>query len=615
MFTLRKTWCQSILKELKSYALIEFDIELVQKAIRYMGYIAYKFEKSYEICVECLIEILDCSQETSISEAICVSRDVMRKYKGKSLDLLKKINSDLCKLVVDPEAKSALLYILGEFSSKIKDSTSLIKTFVETFNEENDSVKCQILNAVVKNFVNKPDETEEIVKECLQKGGKEAENPDVRDRAYIYWRLLENDPDLAKDIIMGEKPAFEYLEQSNISPELADDIIENMTNISAVYHQSAKDTILKEDMIEDLDAENDMKNNDEKTEEKPKENSVKINTKINVMDQNLLGLDEEENNDHNVTEKNNNIINQMNIFEIFGNDNNTQNKINQSNDLDNIFNLSNNNNSTTSNTFEFEFGGTSSNSKDSDTINDLCPILDNNYLPILSISAESGSSNGTKGVTIYSDFGRKNNNVCLGLVIKNNSSTKISTAKIFIKPNSFGIYSDGSEISLDIQINSKSTAIVPLLVSQDKSNGIPPTERYELTVGLVLNTGNYEIKIPFLIHTLFTTDGKISNQNDFVTFYKANKQGMLPFKLNKPKQIITGETALTKVLEQSNIYFVCKNSKGDPTLYYYSFSVLGKMTIIIEVSFDKNSLNLGVLSNNTIFQTLVKESLTKLLSE
>jgi len=49
-------------------------------------------------------------------------------------------------------------------------------------------VKCQILNNCVKNFLTKPDECEEIVKVCLQKDAEESENPDVRDRAYIYWR-------------------------------------------------------------------------------------------------------------------------------------------------------------------------------------------------------------------------------------------------------------------------------------------------------------------------------------------------------------------------------------------------------------------------------------------
>ena len=77
-------------------------------------------------------------------------------------------------------------------------------------------VKCQILNNCVKNFLTKPDECEEIVKVCLQKDAEESENPDVRDRAYIYWRQLEIDPDIAKEMICSEKPTFKFTEYDRI---------------------------------------------------------------------------------------------------------------------------------------------------------------------------------------------------------------------------------------------------------------------------------------------------------------------------------------------------------------------------------------------------------------
>jgi len=35
---------------------------------------------------------------------------------------------------------------------------------------------------------------------------EEAENPDLRDRGYIYWRLLQTDPEAAKTIVLAERP-------------------------------------------------------------------------------------------------------------------------------------------------------------------------------------------------------------------------------------------------------------------------------------------------------------------------------------------------------------------------------------------------------------------------
>ena len=35
---------------------------------------------------------------------------------------------------------------------------------------------------------------------------QDSDNPDLRDRGYIYWRLLSTDPAAAKDVVLAEKP-------------------------------------------------------------------------------------------------------------------------------------------------------------------------------------------------------------------------------------------------------------------------------------------------------------------------------------------------------------------------------------------------------------------------
>lgn len=39
----------------------------------------------------------------------------------------------------------------------------------------------------------------------LQKTTEECASPDVRDRAYMYWRLLSTNPELARTVLSGEK--------------------------------------------------------------------------------------------------------------------------------------------------------------------------------------------------------------------------------------------------------------------------------------------------------------------------------------------------------------------------------------------------------------------------
>lgn len=634
---------EGIINELKSYALLEFDAELVRKAIKYIGYITYKIEKSLDTSVNSLKEILDHNMDFTISEGLVVTRDLMRRYKGTSLELLDKITPELVRHALEPESKCALLYIIGEFCYKIKESTSMIKGFVESFNEESDSVKLQILNAVIKNFVNKPEQTEEIVKEALQKGGQETENPDVRDRAYIYWRLLETDPDLAKDMIMGEKPAFDYNEENVLDIGLVDDIIENMTNMSAIYHQSAKELILKDDMVVDPESEsisNSNVSNDDK-EEKPKDfkegkdkektqtgkGKKIVETKVNQMDQDLLGLGGDEGG-NNVAEINSGIINNMNIFDImgdYGNNSNNNNNSGSTGDMDPfdfIGGLTKSNNNNNSNNLGFDFGtGSSTNYNDSIPNLNLFPNSEFSSFspPSLVLSANSGGKANNKGITIYANFSRISNKAVLGLAIKNSTSQSVSNFKFALEANCFGLFYEGNYLdNVSIEANATMNLLLPLQESKERTNGQPPFSNYFIVGYLRTNIDDFQFKVPFSLNVLYTNNGKITSQQDFVKFFNANKEDKLVANMSNITSKVSGNDAnLTKLLEQNNIYFVCKNSKADPVLYYYSCSVSGEATVVFEIGFDKfnsSGLNVNVLTANNIIKQLAKEALEMILS-
>lgn len=59
-------------------------------------------------------------------------------------------------------------------------------------------VQLQTVTAIVKLFLKKPDGAQAIVQRVLQAATKDCDNPDVRDKAYVYWRLLSTDPAAAK---------------------------------------------------------------------------------------------------------------------------------------------------------------------------------------------------------------------------------------------------------------------------------------------------------------------------------------------------------------------------------------------------------------------------------
>lgn len=45
-----------------------------------------------------------------------------------------------------------------------------------------------------------------MVPKVLKLATEEVDNPDLRDRGFMYWRLLSTNPGAAKDIVLADKP-------------------------------------------------------------------------------------------------------------------------------------------------------------------------------------------------------------------------------------------------------------------------------------------------------------------------------------------------------------------------------------------------------------------------
>ena len=96
----------------------------------------------------------------------------------------------------------------------------------------------------------------------------------MHDRAYIYWHLLEIDPDIAKEMICSEKPAFKFTEHDELDVDTIDDMINNMTNVSACYFKKDRDIINEEDMVVDEEARKEKEEKEKREEKKKKKKDI-----------------------------------------------------------------------------------------------------------------------------------------------------------------------------------------------------------------------------------------------------------------------------------------------------------------------------------------------------
>ena len=636
-----------IIKEFTSYALTETNSELIHKSVKYIGCVGYKFEKSLDICVESLGKIIDNNNDEAICESIIVSRDLMRKYKGRALELINKLNIELINSLSDQNAKSAALYILGDFCTMIPKSTEMITYFVENFSnvEYSSKVKLQILNAGVKNFVNKPDESEEIVKICLQKGAEESENPDIRDRAYIYWRLLEIDPDIAKDMMVSEKPPFDFTDEDDLEPDVVDDMICNMTNVSAVYLKKQQELITEEDLINDpiAKAEREEEEKEEKRKKKEreekekrkktkeeeekekakkakkekkekKEKKKKKKEKLEQQQQNneadLIGLDDEGAANEGISAKNSAEINNKpqkqqqqappqqqqqqpntvdDIFAVFNNMGSGGANQNQNNNM---------NNNDPFGMFNFSGGGVQNSGMGGGVPTSI--FQNSNQFPTTKME-NVGNQNG---IPIYSQLQRNNGIIQLGI----NGQGLNGPCKLILDNNAFGLTCQNNG---DSSFNN-GTAFFQIAMNPSHFNRQPPPCPFIINGNLNANGQQINLRININIVVLLNENSKLSG-NPFVQFFNQNKdqpfnQNIFPY----PKH--NNEDNVKMLFERNNILLSARQNKANPPTAFYSTNILGNMPVLIQEFLNNGALNIKIITNNASITPLMKEVIDHILN-
>jgi len=233
---------EQVLNEFKEAA-SEVDIEFVRKAVRAIGRCAIKIEKAAERCIQVLLELIQTKVNYVVQEAIIVIKDIFRKYPNRYESIIATLCENLDTLD-EPEAKASMIWIIGEYAERIDNADELLDSFLESFHDENTQVQLQLVTAIVKLFLKRPKDTQEMVQKVLNLATQETDNPDLRDRGYVYWRLLSTDPEAAKAVVLGEKPLISD-STINLEESLLDELISNISTLASVYHKPPESFVTK----------------------------------------------------------------------------------------------------------------------------------------------------------------------------------------------------------------------------------------------------------------------------------------------------------------------------------------------------------------------------------
>lgn len=127
-----------------------------------------------------------------------------------------------------------MIWVIGQYADRIENSDVLLEDFLYTWADEPVEVQLALLTATVKLFIQRPTKGQDLVPKVLKWATEETDNPDLRDRGYMYWRLLSADPAAAKLVVMGEKPPI-TAETEKLDPATLEEMCLNVGTLATVY--------------------------------------------------------------------------------------------------------------------------------------------------------------------------------------------------------------------------------------------------------------------------------------------------------------------------------------------------------------------------------------------
>ena len=476
-----------VLNELKEYA-SDVDIKFVRRSVKLIGQCAIKLEKAAQRCVETLVELVKTQVSFVIQEAIIALKDIFRRYPNTFEGAMAIINENL-RTLDDPEAKAALIWIIGEYSDRIEGAENQLIKFIDNLKEEPYVIQINILDSATKTFLKcQSEESYNILNQVFDFCTKECEDPDVRDRGYMYYRLMTIDPQLASKIIVNDKPRINE-DVSGFDDNLLAILMDNLGTMATIYEKPPEAFVkkTKEKYFEDDNEgeyEESQFNLNEDDYNMPKEKEKK-EKKVDIVN----NIDNEEEIQQKPKINNNIDLLDLGDFNTDSNNNNIINNNNMNNNMNNNNNVGINDLLGDLNNIDLGGGGGISNNNQ---------INNNMNIQRFTVIEENspGVSNPNKGLEVDASVFNNNNNFFLSIVLKNKSAgMPINNFVIQFNNNPFGL-----------SVNPNCLNNITLMPGQISENNIPlsvnnPTQMPEpgqstLQTGLRCNLNEYYFLLP-----------------------------------------------------------------------------------------------------------------------
>ncbi|CAC9696026.1 AP-1 complex subunit beta, putative [Plasmodium sp. DRC-Itaito] len=568
-----------VLYELKEYS-TEVDVEFVKKSVRAIGSCAIKLPQSSEKCINILLDLIDTKINYVIQECIVVIKDIFRKYPNKYESIITILCENLESLD-ESNAKASLIWIIGEYVERIDNADELIDSFLENFSDEPYNVQLQILTASVKLFLKCSKNTKDIITKVLKLSTEESDNPDLRDRAYIYWRLLSKNIDVAKKIVLADKPPIQ--EENKITDtKVLNKLIKNISMLSSVYHKLPETFISKKNSYL-LNSDN---NND------------------NMEDDH--NDDDEYDNDNHVLKIKKQMEKQK--YDSYSSDNKKSNHSRSSSD-------SYNNSSD-------DFNNDMDDADDSKKSMDLIGLNDDESKPkknvppvkmVQVLSPEDAGLKGQSGISIFSSINRIEKKIQLKISVTNETQNEIVVSGVQINKNSFGLSSPNNLDVQNIGFGETKEMLIYLIPNTLNSNTPPATPLF-LQVAIRTNIDIFYFNVPYDIFVVFVENFHME-KDIFKKKWQIIEESKESILMAVSPMVITSDM-LIKRMKIFNISLIARRNVNNMELYYFACITTNNLVILSEVTIqpEKKNVKLCIRTDSSSVIPLYKLLFVKAFS-
>ncbi|OBA23516.1 Adaptor protein complex beta subunit [Metschnikowia bicuspidata var. bicuspidata NRRL YB-4993] len=231
-----------LLGELREYAM-EIEPALVARAVACIAAVAIQLPAAVVPAASTLIGLLDLrGGPLLVNETVARLAQVLRRYPRRNdlVSLIVPVVAHHIAQLSDTPALCAYVFLLGEYPGHFSAVPAKLQPLVDGFLAHDPALQLAVLTAVVKIAVASGlPAYAPFLQAVLDKATHDCAAPDVRDKAFIYWRLLSSSPAaVQKAVVASRLPPIKTI-ISSFNPVVLDALVNELATLSSVYHKPA----------------------------------------------------------------------------------------------------------------------------------------------------------------------------------------------------------------------------------------------------------------------------------------------------------------------------------------------------------------------------------------